>query len=166
MQQNCGRWRQRGVWLLLVFPPQILMHSHFLLPSSPARPLGFTILGKTFAYVTILNPTTEVVTFRLPGWCMLDVILLPAFTRLEHERQDLLSLCDGMHVRTDYTSVYTLIRKSFLGNGATTHVNSKGKIPSTGNILPRGGLNPRRCIKQESKPNTLPTSYSAPPPPP
>ena len=37
---------------------------------------------------------------------------------LGHERQDLLRPCDEMHVCTDYTSVYTLIRKSFWGNGA------------------------------------------------
>ena len=43
---------------------------------------------------------------------MLGVFLLPAFTRPGHECQDLLSPCDGMHVYTDYTSVYTLIRKS------------------------------------------------------
>ena len=35
------------------------------------------------------NPTFEVVTFRLRGWCMLDVFLLPAFSRLGHECQDL-----------------------------------------------------------------------------
>ena len=29
------------------------------------------------------------------------LLLLPAFTRLGHERQDLLSLCDEMHVCTD-----------------------------------------------------------------
>ena len=50
----------------------------------------------------------------------------------------------------------------------STHVNSKGKIHSTGKIFFRGGSNPQHCIKQDSKPNTLPTSYSAPPsrPPP
>ena len=47
------------------------------------------------------NPTIEVVAFRLRGLCMLGVFLLPAFTRLGHERQDLLSQCDGMHVCTD-----------------------------------------------------------------
>ena len=35
-----------------------------------------------------------------------------AFTRLGHECQDLLSPCDGMHVSTDWISVYTLIQKS------------------------------------------------------
>ena len=65
---------------------------------------GSPLLGEIFAYVTVLfffNPTIKVVTFRLRGWCMLGVFLLPAFTRLGHERQDLLSLCDEMHVCTD-----------------------------------------------------------------
>ena len=47
------------------------------------------------------------------------------------------------------------------GNGVRIHVNSKGKIPSTRKILLRGGWNPRRCIKQDSQPNTL-SSYSSP----
>ena len=49
---------------------------------------------------------------------MLGVFLLPAFTCSGHERQDLLSPCDEMHVCTDKTSVYTLIPKEmglFLG---------------------------------------------------
>ena len=36
---------------------------------------------------------------------MLGVFMLPVFTRLEHECQDLSSLCDGLHVCTDWTSV-------------------------------------------------------------
>ena len=40
----------------------------------------------------------EVVTFCPRGRCILGVFLFPAFTRLGHERQDLLSPCDGMHV--------------------------------------------------------------------
>ena len=36
-----------------------------------------------------LIPTIEVVIFRLRGWCMLGVFLLPAFTCLAHECQDL-----------------------------------------------------------------------------
>ena len=60
--------------------------------------------------VTICNPTIEVVTFHLHGWHMLGMFLLPAFTHMfllpavtrpGHECQDLLSLCDGMHVYTD-----------------------------------------------------------------
>ena len=68
------------------------------------------------------NPPTEVVTFRLHGWCMLHVFLLQAFTRLGHECQDLLSLDLGLYSHP----------KEFLGNGVRTHVNSKKKIPSTG----------------------------------
>ena len=63
---------------------------------------GSPLLGEIFAYVTFfLNPTSKVVTFSLRGWCVLGVFLLPAFTRLGHERQDLLSPCDEMHVCTD-----------------------------------------------------------------
>ena len=47
------------------------------------------------------NPTIKVVTFRLRGRCVLGVYLLPAFTHLGHECQDLLSPCDEMHVCTD-----------------------------------------------------------------
>ena len=93
---------------------------------SPARSLGFTILDEIFANVTVVvvggggfflfffpfNPTIQVVTFRLRGWCMVGVFLLPAFTHQGHERHDLLSLCDGIYVCADQTSVYTLVRKS------------------------------------------------------
>ena len=52
--------------------------------------------------------------------------------------------------------------KEFWGNGVRTHVKSKGQNPlhREKKPLPRGGSNPRRCIKQDSEPNTLPTSYS------
>ena len=43
----------------------------------------------------------EVVTFHLPGWCMLGMLLLPAFTCPGYECKDLLSRCNGMHVCTD-----------------------------------------------------------------
>ena len=56
-----------------------------------------------FVFYHILNPTIEVVTFRLCGWCKLGIFLLLAFTCQGHERQDLLSPCDGMHVCTDWT---------------------------------------------------------------
>ena len=67
----------------------------------PAISLGFTIFGEIFAYVAVFYPTIEVATFHLSGWCLLRVFLLPAFTHLGHECQDLLSLCVGMHVSTD-----------------------------------------------------------------
>ena len=81
-------------------------------------------MGEIFAYVIVVlfvchvvvvvcvfafffNPTIEVVTFRLRGWCMLGVFLLLAFARLGHEHQDHLSPCDGMHVYADKISIYT-----------------------------------------------------------
>ena len=107
----------------------------------------------------VFNPTIEVVTFSLCGWCRMGV-LLPAFTHLGHERQDLLSPCNGMHACTDDFSLHSN-PKEFWGNGVRAHVNSKGKIPLTGKNIRTGGSNPRRCIKQDSQPNTLP-SYSRP----
>ena len=140
------------------------MHIFLLFLGSPAIFLGFIIVGEIFAYVTIFNPTIEVVTFHLHGWCMLGVFLLPAFTHLGHECQDLLSCCDGKHVCTDKTSVYTFIRKSLGGgNGVRTHVNSKGKSSLLEKILPRGGSNLQCCTEQDSEPSTLPTTYCGPP---
>ena len=69
---------------------------------SPAISLGFTTFWVRFLRMwPFFNPTTKVVTFCLRGWCVLGVFLLPAFTRLGHERQDLLSPCDEMHVCTN-----------------------------------------------------------------
>ena len=110
-----------------------------------------------FVCFFIYNPTIEVVTFCLCGCCMLAVFLLPAFTHLGHERQDLLSPCDGKHVCRDWTSVYTLIRKSFGGNGVRTHLNSKGKISL-----------PEKKFSTEDSRTASPTHYrrAIPPPPP
>ena len=47
----------------------------------------------------------------------------------------------------------------FWGNGVWTHVNSKGKIPSTENV-PRGGSNPRHCGQRAQ---ALPTELFRPP---
>ena len=76
---------------------------------------------------------------------MLGVFLLPAFTRLGHERQALLSPRDGTHVCTDLGLYFH--PKEFLGSGVGTHVYSKGKILSI------GGIEEDRT----REPNTLPT---------
>ena len=98
---------------------------HPISPSlCPAIFLGFTSLGEIFAYdCFFFNPTIEVVTFCLCGWCKLDVFLLLAFTRLGHVCRDLLSPCDGMHVCTGLS----ISSERVLGDGVRTHVNSKGK---------------------------------------
>ena len=65
-------------------------------------PLVFTwssSSGVWFLHVwPFLNPTIEVVTFRLYGWCMLDVFLLSALNHLGHECQHLLSPCNWIQV--------------------------------------------------------------------
>ena len=78
-----------------------------------------------------LNPTIEVVIFRLCGWCMMGVFLLLTFTRLGHECQDLLSLGWIACVHRLDLSLYSHLEE-FWGNGIRNHVNSKGNIPSTG----------------------------------
>ena len=79
-----------------------------LLLRSPAISLGFTIFGRNFCVCDrFFNPTVKVVTFRLRGWCVLVVFLLPAFTRL------------GRFILSS--------ERVFLGNGVWTHVNSQGK---------------------------------------
>ena len=59
------------------------------------------------------NPTMEVVTFRLLERGLLGVFLLLAFNSIGNECHDPLSLCDGMHVCRDETSVYTLSQESW-----------------------------------------------------
>ena len=63
---------------------------------------------------------------------MLGVFLLPAFTRLGHECQDLFEpgRWNAFVHRLDL-GLYSHPTE-FWGNGVRTHVNSKGKIPSTG----------------------------------
>ena len=75
------------------------------------------------------NPTIEIVTFRLRGWCMLGVFLLPAFTSLEHGCQDLLSRCDLMRVCTAIPRFILSSQRVLGGNGVRTHVNSKEESP-------------------------------------
>ena len=81
----------------------------------PVRSLGFNIFGVQllrmwpvflflflfFVFWFFFNPAIEVITFRRRGWCILGVFLMPAFTCLGHECQNVLSPCDGMHVCID-----------------------------------------------------------------
>ena len=105
-----------------------------------------------FSFLFLIQP--ELVTFRLHGWCMLGIFLLPLFTHPGHECQDLLSLCDGMHVCTDETSVYTLIQKSSR-EWSQNPCELQGKSPLNRRV--RRGSNPQCHIMQSSEPNTLQT---------
>ena len=128
-------------------------------PVFPAKSLGFTTFVRFLHMWPFFNPIMEIVTFRLRGWHMLVVFLLPAFTCLGHEGQDLLSPCKEMHVCTDYSSVYSRIQKFFLGNGVRTHVNSKGKSPL---LEAQRRTNSWCYITKDSEPNTLPTELCGP----
>ena len=83
--------------------------------------------GDCYVCDRFLNPTMEVVIVPFCGWCMLDVYLLLAFTCPGHECQEFLRLCDVMHVCTDKTSVYTLIRKSFGETEIEAMLTPRGK---------------------------------------
>ena len=52
--------------------------------------------------------------------------------------------------------------KEFGGMESEPILTPREKSPLPGKKILRGGSNPRRCIKQESEANTLPTSYSGP----
>ena len=111
------------------------------------------------------NPTVEVVTFRLLGWCMLGMLLLPAFTRLGHvwKSGSLESVRWNVCVHRHDLSLYSH-RKDFWGNGVRAHDNSKGKNPLYRRL--RGGSNPRHCMTRIASPTHYRLSYSAPLPPP
>ena len=81
-------------------PPSVIL-LFLLLQRSQLYLWGSPFWVRCLCMWQYFNPTIEVVTFHLRGWCMLGVFLLPAFTRLGHECQDLLSLCNDMHVCTD-----------------------------------------------------------------
>ena len=82
----------------------------FFFSSSSASPSFSSVVHHFFMRFLCMRPfcccccccclytTIEVVTFCFRGWCVLGVFLLPAFIRLGHECQDLLSACDGTHV--------------------------------------------------------------------
>ena len=121
------------------WPRQLLL----LLMRSPAISLRFTILGDIFLRMCpFANPTIEVVTFRLRGWCMLGVFLLPAFTRLGHERQDLMSTCDGMHgVHRLDLGLYSH-PKEFWEMESEPMLTSKQKSPLPERNSPQGSMEP------------------------
>ena len=72
------------IFFLLLF---FCVHSH----SSEVRHFGWDFCRMW----QFFNPTMEVATFRLRGWCMLGVFLLPVFARRGRECHDLLGSCDG-----------------------------------------------------------------------
>ena len=116
----------------------------------------FFVFFFVFVFVFVFyHPTIEVVTFRLRGWCMLGVFLLSALTHLGYERQDLLSPFECMCTQTKPR--FILSSERVWGKESKLMLTPREKSPLP-KILPGGGWNPRRCIKEDSEPNTLPTS--------
>ena len=114
------------------FPHQFFFFFSFWLYISGAHHLG-----EIFAFVTVFNPTTEVVTFCLRGWCMLGVSVAdihPYKTWLSQSFEPM--QWNACAHRLDL-SLYSHLKECW-ENGVRTYVNSNGKIPSTRKILPRG----------------------------
>ena len=106
------------------------------------------------------NPTIKVVTFRLRGWCVLGVFLLPAFTGLGHERQDLLSPCDMKCMCAQTRPRFILSSEGvFGGMEFEPMLTPREKSPLPENV-PRGRSNPRHCGQRAQ---ALPTELFRPP---
>ena len=75
----------------------LLLRSKLYLWGSPFWVRFSRICPFFLFFVFFFSPAIEVVILRLRGWCILGEFLLPAFTRLGHGCQDLLSPhCNGM----------------------------------------------------------------------
>ena len=85
-------------------------------------------------------------------------ILLPAFTGLGHERQDLWSLCNKCMCAQTRPQFILSSERVFWGLEFEPMLTPREKSPLPENF-PRGGSNPRRCGQRAQ---TLPTSYSGP----
>ena len=124
---------------------------------------GSTIMVRflcMWLFLFFVFPTIEVVTFHLYGWCMLGGFSLPAFTRLGHECQGLLSWHNRMHVFTDDLGLYSHPK---VFSGMESEPMLTPRVEKTLYRRPRGGLNLWSCIMQDSKPNTLPFELLWPP---
>ena len=126
----------------------------------PAICLGFTTLGEIFAYVIFFFFKSNHWGSHIPSsrmvhaGCVFVAGIHPSRTWMSGSFETVWwNAC--MH-RLD-VGLYSHLK--VWGNGVWTHVNPKGKFPSTGKIRLRGGSNSQRCIKQDSEPNTRPMSY-------
>ena len=82
------------------------------------------------------NLTIEVVTFHHRGWCMLGVFLLPAFTCLGHEYEDLLESVRWSACVHRLDLGWHSHPKDFGGNGIRTHVTPRDKSPLPEEVFP------------------------------
>ena len=104
--------------------------------------LGFTILGEIFAYVAVFESNRW--GGHIPSLCVVHAGCV--FVASIH--------LSGTWMSGSFESLwwnasvhrldlgFSLIQKSFLGNGVRIPVNSKGKIPSTGLNFPQWRIKP------------------------
>ena len=78
-----------------------------------------------------LNPTNEVVTSRLHGWCMVDVFVAGIHPYRTWTPGSFESVRWNACVHRLDLGLYS-DPKEFWGNGVRSHANSKWKAPSTG----------------------------------
>ena len=87
-------------------------------------------LGEIFCICDhFFNPTIEVVTFHIRGWCMLGVFFVAGICLGQTGSSE--SMQWNACVHRLHLGFYSH-PKEFLGNGVRTHFTSMGKIPSTG----------------------------------
>ena len=122
---------------------------------SLALSLDSPFFGEIFAYVTVFQSNHS--GSHIPSSWMLHagcVFVADIHLSKTWMPGSSVSMRWNAYVHSLDLSLYSHM-KEFWGNGVRTHVNSKGKVPSTGKILLRGGLKPWCCIKQDSQPNAL-----------
>ena len=126
-----------------------------LLLRSTTISLGFTILGEIFAYVTVFKPNHW--GSHIPSlWmvhtgCVFVAGIHPSITWLSGSFESM--RWNACVYRLDL-GLYSH-PKEFFGNGVRIHGNSMI-------IFLGGGLNPHRCIKQDSESSTLPAELFQP----
>ena len=116
----------------------------------PAIPLGFTISGEIFAYVTVFSPFKS--NHHIPSSWMLNAACVfvagihPSRTRMSGSFE---SVQWNACVQRLDLGLYSYL--SFGGIESEPMLTPRERIPSTGSS---GGSNPRCFITQDSKPNT------------
>ena len=130
----------------------------FFFLRSPAISLGLTTFGWDLRCDRFFNPTIKVVTFRLHGWCVLGVFVAGIHPSRTWTSGSFESVRWNACVHRLDLGLYSH-PKEFWGNGVWTHVNSKGKIPSTGKC-PQRSIEPATLWQRAQ---ALPTELFRPP---
>ena len=126
----------------------------------PAISLGFTIFwGRFLCMWRFFNPSIQVVTVRLRGWCMLGVF---SVTDIHPSR----SWISGSWVHAMECMCAQTRPQFILSSKRVFREWSQNPcwLQAKNSLYQRlrGGSNPQHCITQDSEPNTLPTELFRP----